>query len=449
MGRNMGWGISNVVTDGSLTVNTDFTVNVDFKKVGGNSGANWFGIRGTDLNNSPYIEFFTANARRSYIGYATTTSMNIFTENGANLQLGTEGITRMTINTAGDTSTTGKITVQDVVRFGNYAGGNYDNIQFMRGTGSGQHPNIRCQENYIAMYVSDAGGWVSDSQVGDLVIRVNAGENIRFSTGSSSSLTIDTYGNVGVGRNPSYKLDVNGAMHVRFDANADDSKTVYGPNATWSAFLTVGSGIDNSGPSTAQVLSTDGNLHLDAGNSKDMYYGYYPNSRGTPNTHRFYGSSFFFASGLPQQDTTAIAPICFNGSQAFRSANIHNIIYSSNSVAWSGGINTTYAFYRTNGYVATMIHGKCSYYVSGSTMAYPNIRIYSQNSGEYWYFDLRNFTNNGGNHTTFPFQILFTSNNTTTIGWFDVYFYSGGNLYTDSNDQLWILADTGMTNQFV
>ncbi len=82
-------------------------------------------------------------------------------------------------------------------------------------------------------------------------------------------------------------------------------------------------------------------------------------------------------------------------------------------------------------------------------MAYPNIRIYSQNSGEYWYFDLRNFTNNGGNHTTFPFQILFTSNNTTTIGWFDVYFYSGGNLYTDSNDQLWILADTGMTNQFV
>jgi hypothetical protein len=95
-----------------------------------------------------------------------------------------------------DVATASKLTVQDVIRFGNYSGGNYDNIQFMRGTGTGQYPNIRCQDNYIAMYVSDAGGWVSDSQVGDLVIRVNAGENIRFSTGSSSGLVVDSSNDV-------------------------------------------------------------------------------------------------------------------------------------------------------------------------------------------------------------------------------------------------------------
>lgn len=450
-------------------------------------------------------------------------------------------------------ATASKLTVQDVVRFGNYAGGNYDNIQFMRGTGSGQYPNIRCQDNYIAMYVSDVGGWVSDSQVGDMVIRVSAGENIRFSTGSSSGLVVNSSndiiasGNVTVGclvvtgvgtyqpgciysdanwgmlfrarlvptaqggifswydsaggermkmlpngqlqlttvdgpgfvhtngtvivesyiggdggwfgtrtnhplrfytNNSSVKMAIN-TDGTATQTNGDNSVMKYGPNTTWSAYLSVGSGTDKSGVATAQVLSTDGNLHLDAGNSKDMYYGYYPNSRGTPNTHRFYGSSFFFASGLPQQDTTAIAPICFNGSQAFRSANINHIAYSNNNVSWSGGVNITYAFYRTNGYVSTSIHGKFSYYVGGAGMAYPAMRIYSQTSGLYYYYDLRAYTNVAYNHVTFPFEVLFTSNNATTTGWFDVYFYQNGGVITDGNDQLWVICNTSMSNQFV
>jgi hypothetical protein len=283
------------------------------------------------------------------------------------------------------------------------------------------------------------------------VLQLVAENNCDFNliTGGSVRMIATNAGDIGIGRTPGYKFDVGGSMRVKNVLNADDSMCYYGENATWNSRLVVGAGTDKSAASTAQVITTDGNLHMDAGNSKDMYYGYYPNSRGTPNTHRFYGSGIYFGSGLPQQDTTAIAPICFNGSQLFRSANIHNIIYSSNSVGWSGGINTTYAFYRTNGYVATMIHGKCSYYVGGSTMAYPNLRVYSQNTGQYWYYDLRNFTNNGSNHVTFPFQVIFNSNNTTAVGWFDVYFYSGGNLFTDSNDQLWILADTGMSSQFV
>ena len=88
----------------------------------------------------------------------------------------------------GDTSTSGKLTVQDVIRFGNYSGGSYDNIQFMRGTGTGQYPNIRCQNNYIAMYVSDVGGWVASSKVGDMVFLVEAEKNIRMGVGGQSLL---------------------------------------------------------------------------------------------------------------------------------------------------------------------------------------------------------------------------------------------------------------------
>ena len=122
LGRDMGWGVSNVATAGSLTVATDFTVNVDFKKVGGNSGTNWFSIRGTDTFNSPYLEFFVGSSRRCYIGYATTTSMNIFTENGANLQLGSEGTTRMVVNTAGDVVATNNLSAACLIVNG---GGTY------------------------------------------------------------------------------------------------------------------------------------------------------------------------------------------------------------------------------------------------------------------------------------------------------------------------------------
>ena len=73
----------------------------EFRRVGGNSGANWFSIRGDDVSNSPYLEFWTANVRRCYIGYATTSIMNIVAESGAKLQLGTEGAYRMTIDTNG------------------------------------------------------------------------------------------------------------------------------------------------------------------------------------------------------------------------------------------------------------------------------------------------------------------------------------------------------------
>jgi hypothetical protein len=292
-------------------------------------------------------------------------------------------------------------------------------------------------------------GYIGNATASTLQLTAENNCDFNLLTGGSTRMIVKNSGLTGFGRDPSYTVDINGNQRVFNGLNGNDSMTYYGPNASWGAYLTVGAGTDKAGASNAQVISTNGNLHLDGGNSNDMYYGYYANSRGTPNTHQFYGSTIQFNSGLPQQDTTAIAPICFNGSKLFRSANIHNIIYSNNSVGWSGGINTTYAFYRTNAYVATMIHGKCSYYVGGATMAYPNLRVYSQNTGATWYYDLRNFTNNGSNHTTFPFQMIFNSSNTTTTGWFDVYFYSGGNLYTDSNDQLWILADTGMTSQFV
>ena len=65
--------------------------------------------------------------------------------------------------------------------------------------------------------------------------------------------------------------------------------TQYGPNSTWGAYLRVGGNGHTVGACSsclyASVVSTDGNLHLDAGVGKGLYLNYYD------------GSYIFFGSG--------------------------------------------------------------------------------------------------------------------------------------------------------
>jgi hypothetical protein len=59
-------------------------------------------IQGGSATNSPMIEFFAGATRRSYIGNASSTSMEIYCQNGANLYFLTEATNRMTIATSGN-----------------------------------------------------------------------------------------------------------------------------------------------------------------------------------------------------------------------------------------------------------------------------------------------------------------------------------------------------------
>jgi hypothetical protein len=140
------------------------------------------------------------------------------------------------------------------------------------------------------------------------------------------------------------KMLANGSMT---HTSGDLSYMRYGPNSTWNAYLTVGATPDRSGASNAQVITTNGNLHLDAGNSNSIYYGYYPNSRGTPNTHEFYGTSVNFPSGLPQNGNASFASqvAVFDGNTLKKSQAVNKLVYFNNNVAWAGGVQMSYAFY--------------------------------------------------------------------------------------------------------
>jgi hypothetical protein len=307
------------LTAGNMTVTSPGI----FKKLGGASGTNYIQILGNDTN-SPYIEFLTAGARRAYIGYATATTMDIFSAGGAVLRLGSENVSRMTIQTDG------------------------------RATHS-------------------------------------AGDN---------------------------------------------SYMTYGPNSTWNANLIVGATPDRSGAGTAQVITTNGNVHIDGANSNAIYYGFYANLRGTPNPHYFFGGNYEFGA-VPQNEYPYAHVACFFGDRLRRSQCMMREVYKADYVSWGGGINMVNSFYKYNAIAPVKISGKYSAYVaSAGVLATMVVRVYSQSSGVFRYYPFITYQNLAYVQTTYPFELILSSAMIPETGWFDIFVYSSFALLTDINNQL-------------
>ena len=91
-------------------------------------------------------------------------------------------------------------------------------------------------------------------------------------SGSSSGKVIlqDSGGYIGMGTSaPAYKLHI---------SDGNNSVVIFGPNTSWSSYLVVGAGTDKTAANNtaiAQCISTNGNLHLDAGHNRDIYMNHY------------------------------------------------------------------------------------------------------------------------------------------------------------------------------
>jgi len=275
----------------------------------------------------------------------------------------------------------------------------------------------------VESYIGGAGGWFGT--------RTN--HPLRFYTNNSSArMTLNTGGDM---------------THTA----GNSSYMKYGPNTTWGASLVVGAtdGSDKSGPLVAAIVSTDSNLHLDGGNSKTIYYGYYSNSRGTPNPHYFYGNDYNFVA-VPQ-NYNAYSHVCvFAGDQMRRSQCVMRQIYRNESVSWAGGINMTYAFYKYNAQCPVRISGKYSMYSTYVGIQTMGMRLYSQTSGAYFYYQFRTYQNISIAQTTYPFEIILTDGDlgAFSTGWYDIYIYNVSGVSTDGNNQLHLCVQLLPVNSF-
>jgi hypothetical protein len=255
MGRDMGFtGVpSAVATAGNLTVPSAS----QFFKRGGSSGTNYYAITGNDAGSSPYTEFFFNSLRRMYVGNATATDALIVAENGAQLNFFTQGSSRMTIDTGG------AVNVANTFRKNN---------------------NVNPATTYIAM--------LDGNSVNTPYIEFVLGGLRKAYMGYASATAMDIFS----ANNAILQLGTENVSRMTIQTNGrathtagDNSYMTYGPNGTWGASLVVGATPDRAGPGTAQIITTNGNLHLDAGNSNVMYYGFYALSRGFQNSHQFWG----------------------------------------------------------------------------------------------------------------------------------------------------------------
>lgn len=99
-------------------------------------------------------------------------------------------------------------------------------------------------------------------------------------------------------------------------SNGDSSYTEYGPNSTWSSKLRVGACPDVGESTTAQVITTNGNLHLDAGrDNRNIYFNFYAGA-ATDDNDIYNASRATFNYNIPlgrsYEEPTPIRLIVYN-----------------------------------------------------------------------------------------------------------------------------------------
>ena len=116
-----------------------------------------------------------------------------------------------------------------------------------------------------------------------------AGTGVSVS-GATGAVTISIGQSVATSAKPTF-AGVDLTAYSTYPAG-DNSRFVFGPNSTWGAYLHIGATTDKTANGQAQVISTNGNLHIDSGRNNAMYLNYY--SAGRP--IEVFGSMTFSAS---------------------------------------------------------------------------------------------------------------------------------------------------------
>ena len=165
----------------------------------------------------------------------------------------------------------------------------------------------------------------------------------RTDDGGASAYTIrNDSGPLVIGGNTTGTTTIHGTDVRR--ANGNSSYMTFGPNATYSSSLVVGAtGGGGHNSSTAGVVTTNGNLHLDAGDNRVTYLNYYSGSGTLFGNGVSSAVSAINASGHMGITTTAPnVRLDFGSPLNNRIINLYGSTGDSDSTAYYGfGINSS------------------------------------------------------------------------------------------------------------
>lgn len=220
----------------------------------------------------------------------------------------------------------------------------------------------------------------------------------------------------------------------------DSSKMLFGPNASWSSYLEVGSGTNNVTATKAQVISTNGNLHLDGGLGKDIYIGYYPNSASQPNSIKLYGPLYIDNPPLTTTYNSAGygALLGWDVLNSRVTVSVTEYYHSGPNKSYIAG-NWNFAvrtnqFYKSSASQSLWVTGYATAYATSGANMDIYVRVYNTSTGtDYTETSLR-YTNVTFNHTVIPINMNFGF---LPAGWYNVItFWTAPNQAADTNDYL-------------
>jgi len=213
---------------------------------------------------NPVSSVFTGSVSSTYIPYAS--SANVFA-NSIMYQSGSQINIGGTLYTTGTITTVGDVNCSLISPSGGY--GRLDDRSLRP-----KDINAATEQFFFASWNNDGGapyadaigmnGWTDSSGGGTNVLMVRKDTyGIRQYLGTFGSTT--PYVN-----SPAASAQY---MDCCMKGVGDNTKTIFQPiGGTWNVPLTVGSGTDSG---IAQLICTDGNIHIDPATGKDLYLGYY------------------------------------------------------------------------------------------------------------------------------------------------------------------------------
>lgn len=245
---------------------------------------------------------------------------------------------------------------------------------------------------------------------GDLVFQANSSQVMRWFTGTSQRLVLDSAGGLCFGTSGVGLQTITGSPYGSVSTYGGNIWNGYDINRRWCLMGYIGN---------------------EAGFHDNVYSWIW---RTTANNFIVDRPSVIY-NNLPQQTYYPNQVLVGNNGSNLEWGVMYSTYYYGGFTAWGGGVAVS-TFYKASSISNIRITGAASYYIPSGGMYYTECQFYNMSTGNSYYLYQYQYTNFTGNHFSFPICFQFGG---LPVGSYNVYLRC--NAITDGNDHVYILGE--------